>query len=79
MPTPDVRERQVLVDFPDDPNFEWRHRLLLVSLGDKKWIGCTPILSLQRTDLVGHRIVILPRSGPLPKDHAGNTFGFRAR
>ena len=74
MPTLDVEERQVLVDFPADPNFTWHHRVLLVALGEGKWIGCTPTLSVQRIDLAGHRIVILPRNGNFPADRAANSF-----
>ena len=54
MPTLDLDERQVLVDFPEDANYMWHHRLLLVSLGGSVWICSTPDLAIQRIDLSNH-------------------------
>ena len=75
MPTLDVPERQVLIDFFADVNgFHWHHRLLLVSLGDGKWICCTPDQSVQRVNLADHRIVILGRNADYPADRVAITY-----
>ena len=76
MQTLDVVERQVLVDYPADPNFEWHHRLLLCSLGGGKWIVSTPTQSIQQLDLAGHRIIILSRNSVFPAAYANNAFAF---
>jgi hypothetical protein len=77
MPTLDIDERQVLVDYPDDANgFVWHHRVLLYSLGEGKWICAIPTLAIQRIDLAGHRLVILPRAGAFPADRLDQTFAF---
>ena len=75
MPTLDVPERQVLMDIFNDVNgFHWHHRLLLVALGDGKWICCTPDQSVQRINLGDHRIVILGRNAAYPADRVAITY-----
>ena len=75
MPTLDIAEDQVLIDFYDDPNgFFWHHRVLVRSLGSGIWIGFTPTLSVQRIDLNEHRIIVLPRNGNFPQDRIQEVF-----
>ena len=78
MPTLDVEQSQVLVDYPDDANYTWHHRLLLVSLGGSVWICVTPDLAVQRIDLSNHRVVVLQRNAAFPAARVGDTYGFDA-
>jgi hypothetical protein len=74
MPTLDVEEKQVLINYDDDPNFTWHHRILLCHLEGSKWIIATPTKSLQVLDLSAHRLVILARNAPFPAAQAGDAF-----
>ena len=76
MPTLDIPERQVLVDFFNDPNgFFWHHRVLLLSLGGPVWIISTPDKSVQRVDLSEHRVVVLARNAAFPQDRVAQVYG----
>jgi len=75
MPTLDVAESQVLIDFHNDANgFYWHHRVLLLSLGGPVWIIATPDKSIQRADLSDHRILVLGRNAAFPQDRIGQTY-----
>ena len=76
MPTLDCDERQVLVDYPNDPNLQWHHRLLLVPLGGGRWICSTPDLAIQPINLNDHRVIILQRNAAFPADRAAQTYAF---
>ena len=48
----DIPEKQVAIDFFDNPNgFRWHARVLLIRLGLGKWILATPDLEVQFKDL----------------------------
>ena len=64
--TLDVSLSQVLIDFFDDPNFSWHHRLLVVELGTAKWASVTPDLQVETVDLTAHRVLPLRRNAPFP-------------
>ena len=54
MPALDIEQRQILVDYFDDPNgLRWHHRILAVPLGGSRWIWITPDLGVQAAQ---HRI-----------------------
>eukprot|EP00974_Lingulodinium_polyedra_P084185 8151903-Lingulodinium_polyedra.AAC.1 len=54
--TPDVPERQVLIDFEDDANFFWHHRLLLCPVDRAgRWVCASPTFEVQTVDLADHR------------------------
>ena len=75
MPTLDIEERQVLVDFLGDADgFIWHHRILLLHLRDAVWIICTPDLSVQQCNLADHRLVMLGRNSPFPADRVAQTY-----
>ena len=75
MPTLDIPERQLLVDFFDDENgFLWHHRILMVHVTGTVWIVVTPDLSVQQLDVATKRLVVLPRNGPFPADRAAATY-----
>ena len=76
MPALDIAQSQVLVDFPDDANFEWHHRVLLVSLGGSRWICLTSTLSVQLIDLSNHRVIVLRRASAFPAARANDSFVF---
>ena len=62
----DVPEAQVAIDFPDDANFTWHARVLVVRLTDSVWIGFSPDLEAELIDLREHRVVPLARGAPFP-------------
>lgn len=73
----DIAERQVLIDYFDDPNFHWHGRILLVALPSSgKWIAASPDLEIEVLDLSSHRILPLVRSGPIPARVHGNVYFF---
>ena len=75
MPTLDIPERQLLVDYFKDPNgFIWHHRLLLKHVKDTLWIICTPDKSVQQLDVSTHRLVVLGRNAAFPADRVGQTY-----
>ena len=43
----DVKGRHILARYPDDPNFTWRHRLLLARISAGRWAVLTPTGDLQ--------------------------------
>ena len=75
MPTLDIPEQQLLIDYFDDPNgFVWHHSPLLVHVKDTLGIIATPDSSVQLLDVSRHRLVILSHSSPFPADRAGQTY-----
>ena len=62
----DIPERQVLVPYYNN-DLVWRHRVLLVKLGDARWVVGTPDFEVQAADLSTFRkIHALPRNGDFP-------------
>jgi hypothetical protein len=51
MPTLDTPLQQCLVDFYDDQNYPWHHRVLLIRGPGLAWIWLTPDGEVQRADL----------------------------
>ena len=75
MPTLDIDDKQVLLDFYDDANgFFWHQRILLLPLGGSVWVVATPDKSVQRADLSEHRIIVLGRSAPFPQDRVAQVY-----
>ena len=62
----DLPEAQVAIDFPQDANFTWHVRVLVVRLTDSVWIGFSPDLEAELIDLRDHRVVPLARAAPFP-------------
>ena len=65
--TLDVKDPQVLVNFPGDPGgFFWHHRLLLHRVSDGRWVCLTPDFHLVIHDLANlpHRVVGRAREFP---------------
>ena len=76
MPTLDIPERQLLVDFVDDPNgFFWHHRILLHHVKDTLWIIATPDRSVQGLDVFRHRLIMLSRKSAFPADTVNAIYG----
>jgi len=76
MPTLDLSEKQILIDFFDDANgLIWHHRVLLAHVRDTTWVVCTPDLSVQRLDVAAHRLIMLPRAGAFPADRIQQIYG----
>ena len=67
---------QVVVDYFDDPNFQWHHRVLLVQLEGPRWIVVTPDGSVQVLDLSEHRVIPVRRHAAFPDSVRGNVYIF---
>ena len=76
--TLDVPERQILVDFFDDPNgFRWHMRLLVLATPNPgQWIAATPDLSIQFLDVTAHRVIPLTRAAEFPRRVRGEVYAF---
>ena len=73
--TLDIKEVQVLVNYPGDADgFNWHHRVLLRRIEGSTWLTLTPDLEIQRHDLsaIPHRV--LDRAAPFPADIAGEIY-----
>lgn len=55
--TLDTAYRQVLVDFFNDPNFHWHHRILIIQGEGGIWICASPDHEIQSIDLTKHRVL----------------------
>ena len=60
-------ENQILLNHPDDTDYPWHHRMLLVDLGSGRWIWATPVYPVQVGDLVGSRVRALQRGSAVPR------------
>ena len=67
---------QVLIDFPQDDNFTWHQRLLLVELGPGRWVAATPDFGIGVLDLSQHKVIPLARSAPWPPNVRNDVYGF---
>lgn len=76
--TLDLPEKQVLVDFFDDPNqLRWHHRLLLQPTAAAGiWVCATPDFDVERIDLNRHRVQALGRNCSFPGGHVGEVYYF---
>jgi hypothetical protein len=63
--TPDVAVRQVLHGFPAD-RLPYHHRLLLLHLGDARWVVATPSGDIHPEDFAGEDVVPLQRGQEIP-------------
>jgi len=63
----DIPERQVLVPYWEE-DLPWHHRVLLVHVGNGKWIWATPDFAVQVGDVTGFtNIYVLERNGAFPQ------------
>ena len=64
-----VPERQVLLEFPDDPTYSLHHRVLFVRVQDALWVVGTPDYEVGVRDLGTHpeRVTPLVRGAPWPR------------
>ena len=77
MPTLDIEQHQVLVDFPNDAHgYIWHHRILWCPVGGSVWIWATPDESVQRGDLSAHRVIVLRRNSAFPAGRLAQTYAF---
>ncbi len=74
--TLDIPEAQVAVEFPNDPQVRFHHRVLLVDLGQGKHVAVTPDEEVESLDLNSHRIVSLLRSAPFPTRIENDVYTF---
>ena len=66
--TLNLPERQVLVEFPRDPNMMWHHRLLLIRVRGSLWIVATPTREVEQVDLSQYRVLPVERHAHFPLD-----------
>ena len=63
-----ILERQILLQFPDDPTFTLHHRVLFVRIRDALWVVGTPDYEVGVRDLGAYpaRVTPLARAAPWP-------------
>jgi hypothetical protein len=64
----------VAIEFADDPNFSWHHRILLTKLDGGRWIVLTPDGDVEVEDLTAHRCIPLVRGKAVPARVAGDIY-----
>ena len=72
----DIQEPQVCVNFPNDLQFMWHHRILLCRINAGKWLTLTP-----DHEIVPHNLNIIPnivldRGGEFPPGIRNSTYAF---
>jgi hypothetical protein len=72
----DIAERQIAIDYYEDEQFSWHHRILLISAGNGRWILATPDHEVQYQDLSDKRVVPLPRGARFPVRVRGDIYAF---
>ena len=76
MPTLDVEQKELLVHYADDSDYQWHHRLLLIPLGGASWIWATPDLEIERADVDQFRVVVLARASAFPSRYVNDIYAF---
>jgi len=72
----DIAERQIAIDYYEDEQFSWHHRILLISAGNGRWILATPDHEVQYQDLSDKRVVPLARGARFPVRVRGDIYAF---
>ena len=74
----DIAEKQVLIDYWDDPaEFYWHHRILLLPTQEPgRWVTATPDYAVETQDLSEHRIIPVQRNAEFPVDYRGYIYCF---
>jgi hypothetical protein len=72
----DIQEPQVCVNFPDDPQFTWHHRILLCRVTAGRWLTLTP-----DHEIIAHNLNVIPnivldRGGEFPPGIRNHTYAF---
>ena len=77
MPTLGVEQKQLLVHYPDDGDYPWHHRLLLIPLGEPSWIwAATPGYGAERADVDKLRVVLPARASAFPARYVDEIYAF---
>lgn len=74
--TLDLVEPQVLVHYPNDPNFTEHPRVLLVKVSAGRWIAASPDHELALVDLNTTRHIVLRRNADFPAHIAQDCYVF---
>lgn len=74
--TLDVGLRQIAVNLDGDGTFRWHHRLLLVPIGDSRWVWATPDHEIQFGDLGDHQVILLQRNAEFPRRVRDQLYAF---
>ena len=75
--TLDVKEPQILLNVPDDPDgYPWHHRLLVLQIKGGRWVSLDPELTLQVVDLDSSEYVLLDRNSDFPPEKYADVFAF---
>ena len=72
----DIQEPQVCVNFPDDPQFTWHHRILLCRINAGRWLTLTPDHEIIPHNLNVIPNVVLDRGGEFPPGIRNSTYAF---
>ena len=73
----DIRENQIIENFPDDENFTYHHRVLLRRIGDGSvWVALTPDGDLRIVDLAVIKHHPVSRNAAFPARYANDVYAF---
>eukprot|EP00959_Pyramimonas_sp_CCMP1952_P251937 5263908-Pyramimonas_sp.AAC.1 len=62
----DIREPQIVVNFPLDA-LPWHHRVLLLAMGDGRWMCLAPDMEITQHNLNELRHYVLDRNAQFPR------------
>ena len=74
--TLDVDLPQVALDFYDEEEFTWHHRLLLVQVDGSKWVVSTPDHDVEVVNLADHKVVTLEKAALFPRRVKDDVYTF---
>ena len=69
----DIAEQQVCIYF-DDPGFSWHIRILLLPLGNGRWLACSSDYDVEIIGLATCLVSPLERASPLPARIVGDHY-----
>lgn len=72
----DIQEPQVCVNYPNDPQFTWHHRVLLCRVNAGRWLALTPDHEITVHDLNTLPNIVLDRGGEFPPGIRNSTYAF---
>ena len=74
--TLDIDLKQIFVQYDEDENFTWHHRVLMKRIEGTSWVVLTPDLEVEVLDLAGRQVLPLRRRAPFPAAQINDAYIF---